>query len=190
MAVQLVIESPDLKMVQRILKGVASDKAPQRAISDAINRGLLAGRTAATRGVRRRYNIGSADAKSTFDMKKASWTSLEGHLSFKGPMLPIDLFKPTVRLKRTVRRGPRRHFVSVAIIKGNRKMVTGAFQTPGGIMERKQADRYPIFKVMTIGMPSMTRQTGIANDTLYRMEEIYNSRLEQNINAFLTGARR
>jgi hypothetical protein len=183
------ITNPDLEAVSKLLKGVVTNRAPERAIQEAINRSLLAGRTAASTGIRARYNISAANVKEDIDLKQASFINLTGSLSYKGPMLPIEAFKPTVRSRRAYRRGPIYQYVNVTIIKGNRKLVTGAFMKgeSGRVMERKQPSKYPIFRVMTIGIPYMVRQTGIVNVIESRMNEVYNSRLESNIQAMLSG---
>jgi hypothetical protein len=186
----VTVTSPDLVRVSRLLKDIADKKAPQKAISEAINRSLRAGRTAASVGVRARYTVSADTVKSNIEEKRANWSNLTGSLAYKGPMLPIELFPHTVRARRTVRRGPRRMFVHATIIKGNRKQITGAFtKGDGRVMERRQPERFPIFRVMTIGLPYMVRQTGIVDSIQSRMSEVYNSRLEHNIQAFLTGVR-
>lgn len=195
MSLVVSIDNPDLAAVAKILKGISDQKAPQKAINEAINRALLAGQTEASKGVRGRYNVNVAGVKANLELKKSSWSTLTGSLEYRGPMLPVEMFKPTVRTQRTFRRGPRRQFVSIAVIKGSRKKVTGAFMGGGGeagvggrVYQREGESRYPIFRVYTIGLPYMVRQTGILNAVEARMSEVYNTRLEHNINAFLTGA--
>jgi hypothetical protein len=65
--------------------------------------------------------------RELWQTKKSRWTKIAGTLEAKGPMLPVSLFKPSIRIKRVVRRGPRRQSVSVAIVKGKRKLLKGAF---------------------------------------------------------------
>src|SRR5271166_1999400 len=182
------ITSPDLEKVTKLLKGVTVNRAPQRAIQEAIGRSLTAGKAAASQGVRARYNISAAEVKANIEEKKASFSDLTGSLSYKGPMLPIEAFKPSVRMRRIYRRGPMHQHVHAAIVKGSRKLITGAFMVGSRVMERKQPEQYPIFRVMTIGLPYMVRQTGIVNSIQDRMAEIYNTRLDHNINAMLDGA--
>jgi Prophage minor tail protein Z (GPZ) len=181
------ITSPDLEAVSKMLQGVVVNHAPERAIQEAISRSLLAGRTAASKGVRDRYNISAGEVKANVDLKQASFTNLTGSISYKGPMLPIEAFKPSVRTRRAYRRGPIYQYVHATIIKGNRKLITGAFMKGDRVMERKQPERYPIFRVMTIGLPYMVRQTGIVDTIQERMQEVYNTRLESNIQAMLSG---
>jgi len=162
-----------------------------KAATEAINRGLIAGRQEATKDIRARYNIKAGALKGEgFTIKKASWTAIGGTLEAKGPMLPVKLFSPTVRTKRIVRRGPRAQFVSVAIIRGSRKLVKGAFMTSSGnVMERRQPERYPIFPVSTIGVPFMVGYLGIATKVEERIAEITEKRLAHNVARLLGGGK-
>lgn len=170
----------------RAFKALANVKngAP-RAISGAINYGLKTGRDTAIKLIRGRYNIGSGALKSEgFVMKTASPGNLSGSLEAKGPMLPVRLFAPSVRL---IRRGGRSYqSVSVMIIRGSRRVVKGAFMDGSGrVMERRQPEKYPVFPVSTIGIPSMVGQHNIREQVETVMGETIDKRLDYNINALL-----
>lgn len=186
MPIALAIVPQGFAEAEKALKGI--NNGFPKAAAEAINKGLVAGRQVAVSGVGGRYNIGAGAARGQMTIKKASWGTMSGRLEAKGPMLPASLFKPSVRYKRIRRRGPRAQFVSVAIIKGNRKEVKQAFMAQGRIWERRGPGRdAPIGIVSTIGIPYMVRQTGILNRIEARIAEVTLARLAHNV-ALFTGS--
>lgn len=163
-----------------------------RATANAINKGLVAGRKVATMSIRAKYNIKSGDLKSEgFKLNNASWGNLNGSLDAKGPMLPVSLFAPKVTFKRTVRRGPRRQFVTVMIKRGSRKLVKGAFGDHfGRVLERRQPEKFPVFPVSTIGVPFMVGSGDIAPKVEAAIASMINATLSRNIEAMLSGSYR
>ena len=186
MPVALHIETVGFAEAERMLAGIP--KAFPRAAAEAINRGLIAGRKVAVQGIRARYNIKAAALKGEgMKVKKASWGKLEGELGSRGQMLPVSLFSPSARMRRVVRRGPRRQFIKVAIIKGHRRLIRGGFLPGKGgkVFERRQQDRLPIFPVSTIGVPFMIGQKQIsvrAQETIARATQ---QRLEHLVQFYL-----
>ena len=65
------IVSPDLERVSKLLKGVGANKAPERAIVDAVNRSLSSGKKTISVSVRQRYNLAAANIKEDIQEKKA-----------------------------------------------------------------------------------------------------------------------
>ena len=187
MPVALHIETVGFAEAEKMLAGIP--KAFPRAAAEAINRGLVAGRKVATQGIRARYNIKAAALKGEgMKLKKASWGKLEGELGPLGQMLPVSLFSPSARVRRLVRRGPRRQFITVAIIKGHRRLIKGGFMPGKGgkVFERRQEDRLPIFPVSTIGVPFMigSKQiSGRAQETIARATQ---QRLEHLVQFYLS----
>lgn len=162
-----------------------------KAAANAINKGLVAGRKVATMEIRKKYNIKSGDVKSEgFKINNASWGNLTGSLDAKGPMLPVDLFAPKFTFKRTVRRGPKRQFVTVSIKRGSRKLVKGAFGDHfGRVLERRQPEKYPVFPVSTIGIPYMVRGD-IAPKVEAAISSMIGATLTRNVSAILSGSYR
>jgi len=192
MAMVLTVHPEGFKEAERKLLNVKNG-AP-RAISEAINRGLKAGQTYAVKRIRERYNATAAGLKGGFRIKSASWTALGGELAARGPMLKVDIFSPSVRGGRvSKRKGYIAQTVSVMIIRGNRKILNpdgrgrGGFMTPGGVKERRQDSRYPIYPVMTIGIPYMFGKLEIFEGTQHRIDEITDKRLAHNIARLLGG---
>ena len=188
MPLALSIEGIGLKEAQKALAGV--DKAYPRAAAEAINRGLIAGRKSAGQDIRKRYNIKATPLKAAIKLKNARWGSLDGSLEAKGPMLPIGLFDAKAKVKQVVRRGPRRQFVTVAVIKGHRRLVKGGFMPGigGKVFERRQPDRLPIWPVSTIGVPFMIGQRGISEEVQETIASATNKRLEHLVKFYLDRA--
>jgi hypothetical protein len=181
MSLALAIQPVGFAEAEKALAGI--DKAFPRAAAEAINRGLIAGRKVAVQGIRGRYNIKSSALKEEgMKLQKASWGKLSGAIQSRGSMLPVSLFEPRARVRRIVRRGPRRQFITVAIIKGHRRLIRGGFMPGKGgkVFERRQEDRLPIFPVSTIGVPfmlggkriSVRVQETIARATQKRLEHL------------------
>jgi hypothetical protein len=161
------------KEAEKALAGIQNGYP--KAAADAINRGLLAGRTAAAKSISARYAITSTNVKSGFEMKKATWSDLTGHLMAKGPMMKVSAFHINVKVVKghTV--------VSTIIIKGQKKLIKGAFQLPDGrIMERRQPSKFPIFPVMTIGIPPMAGETGVSKEIQTIINKATLDRLKHN----------
>ena len=149
------VQTQGFDEAEKMLAGVKGGY--ERAASKAINLGLRAGKTTASKLIRARYNIRAKDIKEQgLQVTKATGKKLSGALEARGNMLPVELFKPTIPKKP----GPGK-FISVAIVKSSgKKKLKSAFAISKGvgarmIMERRQDERHPIFRVMAIGVPHM-----------------------------------
>lgn len=166
------------KMLANVKGGYA------RAASKAINLGLRAGRTIASKLVRQRYNIRASDLKEQgLQETRATQAKLVGELEARGNMLPVTLFKPSVPRKP----GPGK-YISVAIVRGARKPLKSAFKVGGKIMERRTEERYPIHSVMTIGVPHMVGSLKIAKQVEERIAEATQKNLASEVNFQLNKA--
>lgn len=87
-----------------------------RAIARAMNRTILAARTASSKEIRAIYKVKARDIKKTFKRFSASPTKLEAQLESTGKALPITAYQA-----RQTKKG-----VTVNI-KGQRKLFPGAF---------------------------------------------------------------
>src|SRR6056297_1614618 len=92
-------------------------KARSQATARALNRTILAVRTAASKQIREQYNVKAKDIKATMHKRTASRLSLEASLTSTGVGMPLYKFKPT-----QTRKG-----VRVAVLKRQRKNLPGAF---------------------------------------------------------------
>jgi hypothetical protein len=170
------------KEAEKALQGI-QDGYP-KAASEAINRGLLAGRTAAAKAIAGRYAIKSADVKGQIETKNATWQHLQGDMTVSGKMLNVGTFRFGVRKVKTAK--GTRQMVTATIIKGNKVILKNAFVTKAGkIMERRQPEKYPIFPVSTISIAHMSGQSEVSDAIQKAMNETTNSRLQHNVNRAL-----
>jgi hypothetical protein len=178
MSITVNIMPEGFKEAEEALKGVKNGFP--KAMSRAINTGLLAGRTVASKMIRARYNLTAGSIKGGLYMHKASSGHLGGTLEAKGPMLPMSAFNPRVKIKNSYQN------VYVAIVRGKAKFVKGAFQIHGSrIMERRQPERHPIYPVSVIGIPFMLRSHQIMPEVQRRMMEASSKALKHNTDFYL-----
>jgi hypothetical protein len=151
-------------------KLVNLDKDMRKIVAKSINKGLTEGKPMAEGLITGRYNIGAPN----LGIKRATAATLSGDLKGTGGMLPVSQFGPSTAGK----------VVSVTILRGNRKAITpgsrgpgisGAFMVGGRVMERRQPERYPIFPVMTIGIPQMLGSKAVSNPTREFMGKVSSS---------------
>jgi hypothetical protein len=182
MSFAVTIMPEGFKEAERALEGV-KDGFP-KAMSRAINAGLVAGRTTASKLIRTRYNVKAATIKANIALQKARPTAgqLGGSLEAKGSMMPVSAFGPKVSLKR--KEGSRRkyQFVRVTIIKGQRRLIKGAFMAKGRIWERRGPERdAQLGIVSTIGVPFMVGSLNIQPPIAERMLEVSSKSLAHNV---------
>jgi hypothetical protein len=172
---------------EKMLRGI-KDGFP-KAAANAINVGLVAARKVAVQKIRQRYAIAASALKGEgMKVKKASWAKIAGLLEAKGPMLPVALFSASARWRRIG--GRRIRVVSAKIIKGQRKIIKGAFMPKAGkVMERRQPVRLPIFPVYTIGVPYMVRKQNIQKQVQVVMAKATQKRLDHNVQHLLRGGK-
>jgi hypothetical protein len=161
MSIAIKVVPEGFAEAQRALQGVKNGFPS--AAARAINRGLLAGRTAMSKLVRARYNIKASDVKAKgLEIVKATSKQLSGALAIKGTMLPVSLFSPSGGGQ--TMRGKRKP-VSVMIVRGARKVVKGGFMhADRRVLRRKGAERLPLELVYTIGVPQMVGQLEISKE--------------------------
>ena len=89
------ITSETIERVQAVLAGVP--KGAERALSNAMNRGLSRVKTTAMQNVKRVYAVQSSalSAATNTKMQKASTGNLAGFVSFSGCKIPLYKFKVT-----------------------------------------------------------------------------------------------
>lgn len=167
------------KEAEKALEGIVNGYP--KALRDAINQGLQKGKDTAVETITHRYVMPDYKVKRGIKVEKATLNHLKGDLDISGEMQSIGLFKPRIRYIRGSR-GPKRQVVSVTIIRGQTKVVKGAFMTPGKrIMERRQKDRFPIFPVSTIGIAHMAGYHEIAPKIQKAINLTISSQLTQNV---------
>jgi hypothetical protein len=171
------------KEAEKMLKGIRNGYP--RAMRDAINRGLQEGKNAAVEAITHRYVMSDSKVKQGIKVNKASLNDLKGNLDIKGEMQRIDQFHPRISYIRGSR-GPRRQVVRVTIIRGQTKVVRGAFRIPDKrIMERRQSSRFPIFPVSTIGIAHMAGHHRVAPVIQKAINSTINTQLKHNVEQVL-----
>jgi minor tail protein Z (GPZ) len=166
------------KEAEKALAGIKDGY--KKAASEAINRGLLAGRTAAAKNIAARYNITSSEVKDHIVTKNASWSRIEGSLNVSGKMLNVSKFK--LSIGSVVTPVGKRQVVSATIIKGNKVVLPGAFVTPkGSVMSRRQDSRFPIFPMSTISVAHMSGEKEISKAIQDALNQSTQDRLKHNI---------
>jgi hypothetical protein len=186
MSVAITIMPEGFKEAEKALEGVKNGFP--KAMSRAINDGLVAGRTAASKLIRTRYNIKAATIKSAITLNKARAKvgELGGSLEARGPMMPVSDFAPRVRLKPAEgapSRSRRKYQnVTVMIVKGARKLIKGAFMAKGRIWERRGPERdAKLGIVSTLGVPYMIGTLHIQPQIEQRMREVSSRSLAHEV---------
>jgi hypothetical protein len=159
--VKLKIDARDFTKGRQ--KFAKMEKDIPKHVADSINKSLDVGKPQAEGAIASRYNVGNVSLK----VNKASAGKLQGSLEGTGGMKRVEEFNPSMAYD------PYGHqIVSVSIKAGSRNPILpssrglgfGAFMTHDGrVMERRQDARYPIFPVMTIGIPQMLGSKAVSN---------------------------
>jgi hypothetical protein len=190
------IKTEGFEKAAKTLEGMG--QAFPRAASEAINKGLIAGRALAVRLIRTRYDIQSGELKGKgMELQRSTNRSMGGVLRAAGPMLPVSAFPYSAKRMPLKGKGSRRNpikaqFIKVKILnKGGKKLVKGAFLAKGRIWERRGPGRdAPLGIVSTIGVPQMVAYLGISKQVEKRIAETTQKRLEHNVAFELEKAKR
>jgi hypothetical protein len=173
----------DDRQFQRTLAKLAH--VPQempKASAEAINRALVAGRTAMSVEARAKYNIAAGEVKERIELTRATPSATpSGSLLVQGEPIRLEEggpFNVTVagRASPTVR---------TTIIKGNRKVVQGAFLVGGRALKREGRARYPLTAPHTVSVPQMVGSEYVLPNIVSRVEEVLTSRMEHNVKRIL-----
>jgi hypothetical protein len=165
--ISFTIDASDMR--RKMAKVIKFTQDFPKKTAASINKGLTEGKTFATKEITGIYNVGGGSVNIV--VHKASAGSLTGDIDGKGGHRHVSEFSPSVSGK----------VVSATIIRGSSKAITsssrgpgvsGAFMVGGRVMERRQAERYPIFPVMTIGTPEMLGSHKVADPTQEYMGQV------------------
>lgn len=128
-----------LKKLGAYTTGDGQGSPIRKGLSNAINRSLLASRTAGSVAIRKVYTIKAGDIKSRVAMMRSTAKTLEGQLKIKGPTEKVVLYR--VRISHFKKKGTR---LFVTIKKGQGGVVTTGFAAKGRLWARTTSARYPI----------------------------------------------
>ncbi len=180
------ISAEDIQRVERMLAGVP--KGAERALSNAINRGLGHAKVKALQKVREVYAVKQGDLNSatTTRVQKASTGSLAGYVSFSGVKIPLYKFNVSPKVQGTGRR------VKAGLMKGSWTIFEDAFVAQMqsghiGIFEREDTERLPIEQFMGLSGAQMVGNEEVVEDLSKSAQEKINERLEHEIERLLNG---
>jgi len=134
------------------------EKAFSRAVVRAVNRMIVTGRAAATRQVRKIYNVKAGDLKNATTIYRASSSRKEALLVIQGRRMAVILFDArhrrtakgaTVRIKKSEGRKLIRSTFIVSMSSGKRH-----------VWKRVGKERLPIKPLFTVSPPKMFEVEG------------------------------
>ena len=180
------ITAEAVERVGAILAGVPN--GAERALSNAINRGISRVKTGAIRRVKEIYTVqsGAFNEATKIRVNKASTGNLVGFVSFAGYKIPLYKFKVTPTapgVKKQVR---------AAVMKGGGTPFEDAFiaqMRSGhiGVFERETRKRFPIEKKMGLSAAQMVGNEKVIETLEEEAQQLVNQRLEHEINRLLSG---
>lgn len=133
--------------------------AARTGVVRSLNRAIYGVRTDGVAQVREQYNISASDARRSFYIRKANFTSLEATARSSGRRVNLMAFGARPKLP-TRRRVPPVG-VSAEVIRGRRKVYPGTFvgrgQRSGKVMvfRREGRERLPVESVTRLAVPQM-----------------------------------
>ena len=170
-----------IEKVSALLHGIPN--GAEKAISGALNRSLLAYRTASVKQIRQTYHISASDLKTSgqIKMNKASMRSPEGSVAFAGSMIPLVKFNAR-----------RTKPVTVAVLKQSsaKRLEHAYFANLGlgtGIFERITRQRDSSKQLLGPSAAHMADNTDVVYTAENRAMEVFENRLEHEINRLLEG---
>lgn len=180
------ITAEAVERVEAILAGVP--KGAERALSNAINRGISRVKTGAVKRVKEIYTVqtGAFNEAKRIRVNKASTGNLVGFVSFAGYKIPLYKFKVTPTapgVKKQVR---------AAVMKGGGTPFEDAFiaqMRSGniGVFERETKKRFPIEEKMGLSAAQMVGNEKIIETLEEEAQQLVNQRLEHEIDRLLSG---
>ena len=180
------ITAEAVERVGAILAGVPN--GAERALSNAINRGISRVKTGAIRRVKEIYTVqsGAFNEATRIRVNKASTGNLVGFVSFAGYKIPLYKFKVTPTapgVKKQVR---------AAVMKGGGTPFEDAFiaqMRSGhiGVFERETRKRCPIEEKMGLSAAQMVGNEKVIETLEEEAQQLVNQRLEHEINRLLSG---
>lgn len=180
------ITSEALERVETLLAGIP--KGAERALSNAMNRGLSKVKTGATKRVKAVYTMQSSAINSATSTRisRASTGNLAGYISFSGYKIPLYKFSVTPKAP-----GIKRN-VKAAVKKGGGTTFEHAFiaqMKSGhiGVFERETSKRFPIEEKMGLAMAQMVGNQKVIAELEEEAQKTVNERLEHEIDRLLNG---
>lgn len=199
------VSAEAIERVQQILSGVP--KGAERALSNAINRGLGSAKTQAFRKVREVYAVkqGDLSGATVTRVQKASTGNVSGYISFSGVKLPLYKFNvsPKVqgtekKVKARLKKGSWTIFEDAFVAQMENGHI-GVFERTGeqGIKDRlakvkekgKEGTKHTekIEQFMGLSGAQMVGNGEVIEKLSRETQEVINRRLEHEIERILNG---
>lgn len=181
------ISAETIERVEALLAGVP--KGAERALSNAMNRGLSKVKTGASKKVREIYTVQASAINEATNtrMKRTSTGDLAGFISFAGYKIPLYKFKVTPKapgIKKkvvaAVKKGGGTPFEHAFIAQMNSNGHTGVF-------ERETSKRFPIEEKMGLAMAQMVGNLNVIEELEKEAQETVNARITHEIDRLLNG---
>lgn len=181
------ITAETIERVETLLAGVP--KGAERALSNAINRGLSKVKAGAAKKVQEVYTVqGSAINEATSTrIQKASTGNLAGYISFAGYKIPLYKFKVRPKVPGTKKK------VVAAVKKGGGTAFEHAFiaqmNSNGhiGVFERETSKRFPIEEKMGLAMGQMVGDPKVIGELEKEAQKTVDERITHEIDRLLNG---
>lgn len=181
------ISSEGIKKAEKLLGHIP--KAVETAVSNAVNRAALAGRTGAVKKSKEEYEVKTSTVRGAIRIIKAR-PSRHAQAVIRAQGKPIPLIKFKVSPGNTPRRQPKVY--KVAVKKNGMKDVPGVFvarmkNNHLGVFQREGKSRIPIEKKYGPSIPQMLKSDSVSEYVEERAVEVLESRLENEIKRALGG---
>ena len=179
------VSAEAIERVERILAGVPN--GAERALSNAINRGLSRIKTGAKKRVKEVYTVQSSafTASANTQVNKASTSNLAGVVTFAGCKIPLYKFQVTPKAPGVGRK------VRAAVRKGGGTQFEEAFianlKYGTGVFERETSKRFPVQELMGLSAAQMVENEHILQELAEEAQEVVNERIEHEIERILNG---
>lgn len=180
------VSAETIERVEALLAGVP--KGAERALSNAMNRGLSKMKTGAAKKVREVYTVQSSAINEATDtrIQKASTGNLAGHIHFSGYKIPLYKFKVTPKapgikkqVKAAVKKGGGTAFENAFIA----QMKSGHI----GVFERETSKRFPIEEKMGLAMAQMVGNLNVMTKLEKEAQKTVDERIAHEIDRLLNG---
>ena len=182
------ISAEAVERVNKILSGVP--KGAEKAMSNAMNRGLQKVKTSALKQVKTVYAVKSGDfnAATRTRIRNTSAGSLAGYISFSGVKIPLYKFNSTPKVPGTGQ------MVRAGLFKGvftpfEHAFIAGMRSGHLGIFERKDPPpkRLPIGERMGHSGAEMVGNAAVIPEIEKQAQEVIDKRIDHEISRILNG---
>lgn len=180
------VSAETIERVEALLARVP--KGAERALSNAMNRGLSKMKTGAAKKVREVYAVQSSAINEATNtrIQKASTGNLAGYIHFSGYKIPLYKFKVTPKAP-----GVRKQ-VTAAVKKGGGTAFENAFiaqMKSGhiGVFERETSKRFPIEEKMGLAMAQMVGNLNVMSELEKEAQKTVDERIVHEIDRLLNG---